>query len=387
MGHKICTKESCMRRARYNLPKEKGALLCSTHRSPAMIDVSQKLCAEEDCCKMPAYNFPTETKRLFCAEHKKEGMINVKDKRCADPECSKIPSFNFPEQTKGILCATHKVEGMVDVMTKRCAHPECSKVPYFNLVVETTGLYCGRHKTPEMVNVVSKKCKEPGCKRIPNYNLPTEQNGLYCVSHKREGMVDVKNPSCKGPNCMTQAQNVRYRGYCAYCFIHLFPDEPISQQFRVKEKHYTDIIKQAFPGLTATFDRKIKGGCSKRRPDFFVDLFTFTLHVEIDEFDHSDRDTTCEVAKINDTYTDLADRPMVMLRTNPDQYRDENGVRHKSCFRPHPLTGILIADKAELKKRTDRMVEWIRHWIDRAESNEPPIDPITIDYHYTNREL
>ncbi len=66
------------------------------------------------------------------------------------------------------------------------------------------------------------------------------------------------------------------------------------------------------------------------------------------EFDHRYRDTTCEVAKINETFTDLADRPKVLLRTNPDAYVDDEGVRHKSCFGAHAETGILIvADKTD----------------------------------------
>jgi hypothetical protein len=66
----------------------------------------------------------------------------------------------------------------------------------------------------------------------------------------------------------------KYRGYCAYCFIHLFPDEKVSHNYKVKEKHYTDIIREAFPDITATYDRRIRGGCSRRCPDFFVDLYT-----------------------------------------------------------------------------------------------------------------
>ena len=78
---------------------------------------------------------------------------------------------------------------------------------------------------------------------------------------------------------------------------------------------------------------------------------------------------------------------MVLLRTNPDAYVDDEGVRHKSCFRAHAKTGILIvADKTELKKRTDKMVERIQHWLERAEKNDPPTDPMTIEYQFTSRQ-
>ncbi len=99
------------------------------------------------------------------------------------------------------------------------------------------------------------------------------------------------------------------------------------------------------------------------------------------------QNTTCEVAKINETFTDLADRPMVLLHTNPDGYVDDEGAKHKSCFRAHAKTGILIvADKTELKRRTNKMVERIRYWLERAENNDTPTEPMTVEYQFTSRQ-
>lgn len=65
--------------------------------------------------------------------------------------------------------------------------------------------------------------------------------------------------------------------------------------------------------------KKVDGGCSKRRPDFLFDIFTHTV-IECDENDHKDYSTSCEIAKLNETFTDLADRPMILIRFNPDNY-------------------------------------------------------------------
>ena len=72
-------------------------------------------------------------------------------------------------------------------------------------------------------------------------------------------------------------------------------------------------------GIDFIQDKKIEGGCSRRRPDFLFDLFTHTVIVENG---HKDYDTNCEIAKLNDTFTDLADRPIVLLRFNPDNYEN-----------------------------------------------------------------
>lgn len=48
--------------------------------------------------------------------------------------------------------------------------------------------------------------------------------------------------------------------------------------------------------------------------------------VECDENGHKSYSTSCEIAKLNETFTDLADRPMILIRFNPDKYEG------KSCF-------------------------------------------------------
>ena len=421
-----CVEEGCLKQPAYNLPTETVALYCGNHRAEGMENIRSKRCAEVGCSKIPTFNLATETTALYCAGHQKAGMIDIRSSRCAHHECTKRPIFNMPTETRGLYCADHKLPEMIDVKNRKCAYPGCSKLPnynspsekkalfcrthredgmenvksrtfaeegcsrqpIFNVPTETKGLFCFLHKRKEMNDVKNKTCAEEGCLKQPKFNLPSAMTGLFCVAHKAPGMIDVTSSRCKGDNCDVRANIPKYRGYCANCFIHLFPDEEVSKQYKIKERHYTDIIKEAFPNIAATYDRTIQGGCSRRRPDFFVDLGAFTLHVEIDEFDHRYRDTTCEVAKINETFTDLADRPMVLLRTNPDAYVDEEGRKQKSCFRAHAKTGILIvADKTELKKRTDKMVDRIRHWLHRAENDDPPTEPMTIEYQFTSRHV
>lgn len=425
MRQKQCAETGCLKQPSFNLPTESQGLFCYSHSKDGMVDVKNPKCAYSDCAKFPSFNASTEKKGRFCVTHKEEGMIDVKNKRCAEVACTKQPYFNFPLQKKGLFCGLHRIEGMVNVVSKSCAEADCSTQPTFNLPTEKYALYCAVHKTMGMVDVKNYRCVEDGCNVRAKYNAPSATCAIYCTAHKKDGMIhvmikrcvendcskmanfnfegittplycslhkkdsmiDVLNPVCLAMHCSTRVSNVLYKNYCVNCFINLYPDETISRQYKIKEKHYTDIIKETFPDIAATYDRRIQGGCSLRRPDFFVDLGAFTLHVEIDEFDHRYRDTTCETAKINDTFTDLADRPMVLLRTNPDAYIDEKGVQQKGCFKPHKKTGILIvADKIELKKRTDLMVERIRYWLERAENNDPPTEPITIEYQFTSRQ-
>lgn len=171
----------------------------------------------------------------------------------------------------------------------------------------------------------------------------------------------------------------KYNGYCFYCYINLFPDNEIVRNYKVKEKHFADFIEYYFP-KTFTFDKIVSGGCSKRRPDVFLDLYTHVINGEIDDDSHKYRDTTCEEAKINDTFTDNADRPMVLIRINPDKYVDKNGEKVPSCFEIHRSTGVLkIGNKNELQSRMDKLKERLEYWMN---PENIPTELMTIEYHY-----
>ena len=76
-------------------------------------------------------------------------------------------------------------------------------------------------------------------------------------------------------------------------------------------------------------DRRI-GGCSARRPDYFIDCLTHTVVIECDENRH--HGYSCETARMCEIYEDTAHRNIVFLRFNPDSYTDSDGVKHKSSF-------------------------------------------------------
>ncbi len=44
-------------------------------------------------------------------------------------------------------------------------------------------------------------------------------------------------------------------------------------------------LKDKFPDVTWICDRKIEGGCSRRRPDLFLDMGNHIVIVEVDEME------------------------------------------------------------------------------------------------------
>ena len=166
-------------------------------------------------------------------------------------------------------------------------------------------------------------------------------------------MVNVRNKNCKTHLCFTQINSEKYEGYCLRCFIYTFPDKPVARNYKTKEYAVVEYITQEFPDFTWIADRQIQDGCSKRRPDLLLDLGFQIINIEIDENQHELYDTTCEVARINDLYTDLGHRPIVFIRFNPDSYTKE-GEKISSCWE-YNKKGICVLNKSKQK-------EWEQCW-------------------------
>ena len=274
-------------------------------------------------------------------------------------ECNKIPYYNFTGQARGIYCVTHKKDGMVNVINKTCL--ECNKIPYYNFTGQKHGIYCVTHKKDGMIDVKHKKCLD--CSKQPIFNFAGQKHGIYCVTHKKDGMVDVKNKRCHSQWCDTYG-NKKYRGYCLFCFMNLFPDEKVARNYKTKERAVVDFVKSNFPEFTWVCDKKIKDGCSKRRPDMLLDLGEYVIVIEIDENQHIDYDCSCENKRLMEISRDIGHRNCVFIRFNPDDYFNNNQNKITSCWGINK-NGILSVKKTKQKeweKRLNILKETIDYW-------------------------
>jgi len=245
---------------------------------------------------------------------------------------------------------------MINVVLKTCLDKSCNIRPSFNLQNTKFGIYCDTHKKENMVNVLSKKCLEENCDKQSNYNLPNEKSGLYCAKHKKNGMIDVKHKTCKEEHCnqIPKNRNNKYKGYCLRCFINKFPNEKISINYKVKETHMTDFLKEILKDEIMTFDKQT-GGCSKRRPDCYIDKFTHVV-IECDENQH--RDTSCENKRTMELFQDFGNRPVIYIRFNPDTYINKENKKILSSFKYHKGLDVpIIRDKNEWYNRLNILKE------------------------------
>jgi hypothetical protein len=375
-----CIHPDCKKHPVYNNEGEKKALYCITHKKEVMINVISKICIHPDCKKLPSYNNEGEKKALYCVTHKKEDMIDVKHKTCIYPDCKKQSNYNNEGEKKALYCITHKKEDMVDIMNKKCIHPDCKKIPSYNNEGEKKALYCFTHKKEDMIDVVSRKCIHPNCKKQPNYNNEGEEKGLYCITHKKENMINVISKTCKSEWCNTQVLE-KYDGYCLFCFINLFPDKPVSRNYKTKEYAVVEFVKNKFSNLSWIADKRIQDGCSKKRPDLLLDLGYQLIIIEIDENQHINYDCSCENKRLMELSQDVDHRPIIFIRFNPDDYK-KDGLNITSCWGVNKK-GICVVKKSKVNEWVERLnalEEIINYWVDPINNTNKTIEIIQLFY-------
>jgi hypothetical protein len=372
---KTCIHNNCGSLPNYNLPCEKNGIYCAKHKLSGMIDVKHRKCIE--CCILASFNLKGNQIPLYCLTHKQEGMVNVVNKTCL--ECEVRPTFNIVGQKKGLYCLAHKKEGMVDVKHKKCL--ECEVRPTFNNEGQKKGLYCFTHKKDGMIDVLNKTCMYEGCSTKPCYNFSGKKGGIYCVTHKLDHMIDVITKSCKSDWCSTIPHNKKYDGYCLRCFIYLFPDKPISRDYKTKEYSVVEFVKTKFSELDFIADKIISGGCSRRRPDLLLDMLRQIIIIEIDENQHTDYDCSCQNKRIMELSQDLGHRPIVFIRFNPDGYK-KDGKNITSCW-GCDKNGICVVKKSKQKEwleRLNTLEEQIKYWICPENMTDKTIETIHLYY-------
>lgn len=163
-----------------------------------------------------------------------------------------------------------------------------------------------------------------------------------------------------------------YRPYCYECYCRLHSGDGIPKRFRVKEHHLRDELKSR-PNLSKCeliFDKRVNGGCSRRRPDVRIECGTHTVISENDENQHKDR--SCENKRMMELFGDLGNRPLVMIRFNPDSYTQDD-EKFEGCFTPSK--NGLIVNEEEWNRRMEILIPIIEKHV-----SEVPIQEITVIY-------
>ena len=366
LSHKIiCEFQTCKIEPSFNFSGEKKGRFCNKHKLDDMVDVTHKKCKFLNCKIQSCYNFVGEKKGIFCSTHKLDGMIDVKTKKCEFNNCKLIPCFNYEGLKTRRFCSNHKLDNMVDIRHAKCMHLNCKIQPCYNFAGEKTAKFCFSHKLDDMVDVKHKhKCETIDCSERSYFNFKGENSPRFCSIHKLNEMIDVINPrcfcgkstgpsfnfkglkpsycaycrtgdmvnvkhdSCKNSGCPSVA-NKKYKNYCAYCFQHLFPLDPLTFQIRCKTKELAvrDFINANYGGFN--HDKILEySGCdclTRRRIDHRKLIGNTLLCIETDENQHKYYDKKDEEIRYDDLYM-LHSGKFIFIRFNPDKYVNKNGT-------------------------------------------------------------
>ena len=141
-------------------------------------------------------------------------------------------------------------------------------------------------------------------------------------------MINVISKRCVSCNLFFSTKEYDY--YCYSCYCWKFPGSQPAKRHLIKERAVHTLMKASFPALEISYNKSV--GCSQRRPDWFIDCLTHCIFVECDEEQHKSYKKLCEYVRLLEILEDISYRPLVVLRFNPDKYKNSDGDIIEGCF-------------------------------------------------------
>lgn len=318
------------------------------------------LCVYFKCKKTACYNYEGR-KALMCEYHKCDNMIFIQKQKCTHAKCHRNARFNIPNEKHPIYCTDHKLPDMIDLENALYDYDKQGFMDKINKRIYELNQPILLVKDKKRPLEIKNTCCKDGCEKIPKFNAPHKQGGMYCDEHKKMFMINVVDRQCRTPFCTTRALQ-KYDEHCLFCFVHLFPHNPLTRNYKTKEASVVEFVKTTFPQYTWINDKRVQDGCSRRRPDLLLDLGDQVLIIEVDENQHADYDCSCENKRVMELSQDVGHRPIVFIRFNPDSYiQDEMKISSCWCLNDDGI--CVLKDKSEWKRRLDALKQQMEYWI------------------------
>ncbi len=192
----------------------------------------------------------------------------------------------------------------------------------------------------------SQLCKHKLCRRTCYQCNPESTH--FCIRRYKNGIRCPKSKMKK------------YRNHCTTCFVELFPDDPLTKTAYIanKELNVLRYLTETFPDVFIHNHRLLitdrDNTCTQhnRRIDFQTAIGKYVFCIEVDENQHKWYNPIDEEKRIMQIYEN-ADRKMVFIRFNPDNYKQGGKLK-----------------KTPLKKRLIPLRNKIKEIIDRIENGE-----------------
>ena len=107
---------------------------------------------------------------------------------------------------------------------------------------------------------------------------------------------------------------------CKYCDIKEESTHVCKDCLKIQNKKEWAIVRY----LRKAIDTPFGYNSSKKRPDIYFELPTYSLIVENDEHQHNSYGDSCECARINEIVNGIGGKSVVIIRYNPDVVKNKN---------------------------------------------------------------
>ncbi len=322
-----------------------------------------------------------------CSENKRKCVHGVRKERCKDCGGKEL-CIHDKRKEICILCNGSQI-CFHDKIKSQCKECGGNKICSHNKRKDYC-IYCNGSQICEH-DIQKAKCKECKgiqiCEHSKIKSQCKECRGSQICSHNiQKNKCIICNPNCACKECKRVLVDKRSKNYplCQACFCNSYPDHEKSTLYKIKERYLRDELRVRFPDkdINMIFDKAVDGGCSKKRPDVLIDLLLYSIIIECDENQHKNYE--CENKRTMQLFEDLGNRPLLIIRFNPDNYI-ENNKKVEGCFKP--LTTIediykrrfYDLNKEEWKRRVDVLEEVIRDKI-REDIPEKEVEEIKLFY-------
>lgn len=335
-------------------------------------------CSFEGCKNNATYG-QKQHKATYCKIHKQPDMVTKSAQYCMHDirkyECNTCKNYciHLCDKSTCKICNKICIHSNIEQSCKECKRIQTNKKAYCehnhhkrNCRICSPKNFCIHDKKTSQC----KDCK--GCSICEHgkqkHSCKDCKGSSICEHNKQKLSCGLCNPSilCKTHLCGTITSNPLYKGYCMRCFIHLYPNETVSRRYKTKERCVVEYIIKYFPEYEWIQDKIIEDGCSKRRPDMYLDLGSHILIIEVDENQHYDYNCICDNKRTMEISKDTGHRNIIFIRFNPDGYLNSNNEYVCSPWKLSKSSGLLIIPnnmKKEWKLRLDTLKEQIKYWI------------------------
>ena len=288
------------------------------------------------------------SEEFVLSKNKKIKISKMKKKlygRCHTDGCGKYASYG-KEGTKTPTHCTQcckNLEGYVDLKHKKCP---CGKTASWGKEGTKTRTHC------------TQCCKNlEGYVDLKNKKCPCGIAMNNCTKCNPLEVLLKRKTRCNGCGC--QINGTTRTEYCATCK----PKAKKREEYlvwdmikaRLPEPDISPYNKKPIAGITQQ-DKKVCSVDHKRYPDVMWSRLDRIMHLEIDEDSHSDRETSCELAKVDESKFGAKGGllPSITLRFNPSAF---DGGRFS------------------LEYKADRLVEQLKFHMTNPIENYQPYQP------------